>query len=140
MWPHLLLNFSIAFIFSYIYLLLLYSSVSLQCFLLLSSLNSYLCLRLLSSPFFFLLRLMMIFLDNRFCLDQRIFWSTNIYKNVPNFLFFGHKNVSDFLEIYLKLFFFLVPFFFQNFGASFHLEALGNGLFGLVAGSARIQL
>ena len=61
MWPPLLLNFPIAFILSYIYLSLLYSLVSLQCFFLLSSSDSQLCLRL-SSQFFFPKRLRMIIL------------------------------------------------------------------------------
>ena len=61
MWPPLLLNFPIAFILSYIYLLLFQDLVSLQCFFLLSSSNSQLCLHL-SSQFFFLQRLRMIFL------------------------------------------------------------------------------
>ena len=33
------------------------------------------------------------FWDNWFCLDQRIFWGTNVYKDIPDFLFFGRKDV-----------------------------------------------
>lgn len=76
-----------------------------------------------------------------FFLDQRIFWGTNVYKDVSNFLFIGHKDVSNFLEFYLKLnFIFLLPLPFQNFEASFHLRALGNGLFGLVEGLALLNV
>ena len=41
-----------------------------------------------------------------------------VYKDVPNFLFFDYNDVSDFLEFHQKLnfeFFFLLPFLFQNF-------------------------
>ena len=48
---------------------------------------------------------MIFFWDNWFCLDQRIFWGTNVYEDVLDFLFFGHKDVLDFLEFQLKLFF-----------------------------------
>ena len=109
MWPPLLLNFPIALILSFIQLLLLHSLVSLQCFLF-SVLHSQLW----------------------FCLDQRIFWVTNVYKDVSDFLFFGHKNISDFLEFQLKLFFFSTTLLFQNFGAPFHFGALSNCLIGLV--------
>ena len=34
------------------------------------------------------------------------FLGTNVYKDVLDFLFFSHKHVSDYLEFYLKLFFF----------------------------------
>ena len=68
-----------------------------------------------------------------------MFLDINVYKDIPDFLFFGHKDVSDVLEFHLKLyifiFFFLLPLLFQNFGALFHL-ALGNGLIGLVEGPA----
>ena len=56
-----------------------------------------------------------------------MFWDINVYKDVPNFLFFGHKNELYFLEFYLKLyflFFFLLPLFFLNFGASLPLKGL----------------
>ena len=39
-------------------------------------------------------------------MDQRIFWGTNVYEDILDFLFFGHKDVLDFLEFQLKLFFF----------------------------------
>ena len=117
MWPPLLLNFPIAFILSYIYLLLFYGVVSLQCFFLLISSNSQLCL-CLSSQFFFLQRLRMIFWDNLFCLDPKKFWGTNVYKDVLDFLYFCHKDVSDFLKFHMKLFFFFpTTLLFQNFGA-----------------------
>ena len=108
MWPPLLLNFPIALILSFIQLLLLHSLVSLQCFLF-SVLHSQLW----------------------FCLDQRVFWVTNVYKDVSDFLFFGHKNISDFLEFHLKLFFFYYPSF-SKFWAPFHFGALRNGLIGLL--------
>ena len=116
MWPPLLLNFPIALILSFIQLLLLHSLVSLQCFLF-SVLHSQLW----------------------FCLDQRIFWVTNVYKDVLDFLFFGHKNISDFLEFHLKLFFFY-SFFFKILGPSFHLGALDNGLISLMEGPALHEL
>ena len=61
-----------------------------------------------------------------------MFWGTNVYKDVPEFLFFGYKNVSYFLEFHLKLdflffIFFLLPVIFKIWGP-FHLGALGNGL------------
>ena len=49
-------------------------------------------------------------------------------------LFFSINDVLDFLKFLLKLFFFYHLFFFKILGASFHLEALGNGLIGLVEG------
>ena len=67
-----------------------------------------------------------------------MFWDINVYKDVSDFLFFGHKNVSYFLEFHLKLnfffffFLFLLPFLFLNFGAPFHLGDLGNDLISLV--------
>ena len=72
-----------------------------------------------------------------------MFWGTNVYKDVPDFLFFGHKDVSDFFRISSKTIFFI--FFlllrrFKNLGVPFHLGALGNGLIGLVEGPALNQL
>ena len=63
-----------------------------------------------------------------------MFWDINVYKDVSDFLLFGHKNVSYFLEFYLKLyiFLFLLPLLFLNFGAPFHLGGLGNNLISLV--------
>ena len=63
---------------------------------------------------------------------------TNVYQDVPDFLFFGHKDVLDFLEFHRKLkFFFYYPFYFKIlFWGAFHLGALGNGLIGLVEGPA----
>ena len=79
----------------------------------------------------------MIFLRQLIFLRPKNFLGTKICKDVPNFLFFDHEDVLDFLEFLLNLFFFfsLLPLFFQNFGAPFHLGALGNGLIGLVEGS-----
>ena len=46
------------------------------------------------------------------------------------------KMYQIFWSFFLTFFFFsLLPLFFQNFGAPFHLGALGNGLIGLVEGS-----
>ena len=44
------------------------------------------------------------------------FLGNSVFREVPVFLFFDHKDVPDFLEFYLKLFFFLLPILFQNFG------------------------
>ena len=44
------------------------------------------------------------------------FLGNSVFRDVPVFLFFDHKDVPDFLEFYLKLFFFLLPILFQNFG------------------------
>ena len=43
------------------------------------------------------------------------FLGNSVFRDVPVFLFFDHKDVPDFLEFYLKLFFFLLPILFQNF-------------------------
>ena len=40
----------------------------------------------------------MIFLGLLILFRSKNSSGTNIYKNVPNFLFFGYNNVSDFLE------------------------------------------
>ena len=66
-------------------------------------------------------------------MDQRIFWGTNVYEDVLDFLFFGHTDVLDFLEFQLKLF-----FFFSRILDPFHLGALGLSLIGLVEGPALI--
>ena len=83
---------------------------------------------------------MMIFLGQLILFRPKFFWGTNVCKDVLDFLFFSHKDVSDFLKFYLKLilfiYFFLLPLLFQNLGAPFHLRALGNGLIGLVEGPA----
>ena len=73
------------------------------------------------------------FFNNWFCLDQFFFWGTNVYKDVPYFLFFGHMDVLEFLKFYLKLnfyffIFFYHPFFFKISGLPFHLWVLDNGL------------
>ena len=70
-----------------------------------------------------------------------MFWSTNVYKTVLVFLFFGHKDISYFWKFHLKLYFlffifYFCPFFFKILGPSFHLGVLNNGLIGLVEGPA----
>ena len=65
------------------------------------------------------------------------FLGNSVFRDVPVFLFFDHKDVPDFLEFYLKLFFFFsTTNSFPKFWAPFHLEAFGNGLIGLVEGPA----
>ena len=59
---------------------------------------------------------------------------TSVYWDVPAFLFFGHKDVSDFLEFHLKLFFFSTTPSIPKFRGPLYLEALGNDLIGLVEG------
>ena len=67
---------------------------------------------------------------------------TNVYQDVPDFLFFGHKDLLDFLKFHWKLnFFFYYPFYFKIlFWGAFHLGALGNGLIGLVEGPALLLI
>ena len=53
---------------------------------------------------------------------------------------FGQNDGVDFFLGFNQepfFFFLLTPLFFQNFGAPFHLRALGNGLTGLVEGPAK---
>ena len=65
-----------------------------------------------------------------------MFWDTNVYKDVSIFLFFGHKDISNFwtfhLKLYIYIYFFLPFFFFKILGPFFYLGALGNDLIGLV--------
>ena len=76
----------------------------------------------------------MLFRSTKECLG------TNVYKDIPDFLFFGHNDVTDFLEFHLKLYiyiyYFYYLFFFKILGPSFHLGVLNNGLIGLVEGPA----
>ena len=74
-----------------------------------------------------------------------MFWDTNVYKDVSTFLFFGHKDISNFLTFHLKLYtyiyiFFFTPFFFKILGPFFYLRALDNDLIGLVEGLTPVKI
>ena len=60
----------------------------------------------------------MIFLRQLIFLRPKNFLGTKICKDVPNFLFFDHEDVLDFLVFILNLFFFFLycPFFFKILG------------------------
>ena len=55
---------------------------------------------------------------------------TNVYKDIPDFLFFGHNDVTDFLEFHLKLYIYIYIYIisttssFSKFWASLPLRGL----------------
>ena len=52
------------------------------------------------------------------------FLGNSVFRDVPVFLFFDHKDVLDFLEFYLKLFFFFYYQFFSKILSPFPLGGL----------------
>ena len=52
------------------------------------------------------------------------FLGNSVFRDVPVFLFFDHKDVPDFLEFYLKLFFFFYYQFFSKILGPFPLGGL----------------
>ena len=70
----------------------------------------------------------MIFLGQLILFRPKFFWGTNVCKDVLDFLFFSHKDVSDFLKFYLKLilfiYFFLLPPSFSKSWGPLSLEGL----------------
>ena len=70
-----------------------------------------------------------------------MFWDTNVYKDVSIFLFFGHKDISNFWTFHLKLYIYIFyPFFFKILGPFFYLGALGNDLIDLVEGLTPVKI
>ena len=70
-----------------------------------------------------------------------MFWDTNVYKDVSIFLFFGHKDISNFWTSHLKLYIYFLPFFFfKILGPFFYLGALGNDRIGLVEGPTPVKI
>ena len=61
----------------------------------------------------------MLFLRKLILFILKNFLGTNVYWDVPAFLFFGHKDVSDFLEFHLKLFFFFYYPFYSKISGPF---------------------
>ena len=65
-------------------------------------------------------KLRMLFLGKLILFKPKNFLGTSVFQDVPAFLFFGHKDVPNFLEFHLKLIFcflFLLSILFQNFGS-----------------------
>ena len=76
----------------------------------------------------------MLFLGKLILFILKNFLGTGVYSDVLAFLFFGHKDVPDFLEFHLKLFLFSTTPSITKLQGRFYLEALSNDLIGLVEG------
>ena len=71
-------------------------------------------------------KLRMLFLGKLILFRPKNFLGTSVFRDVPAFLFFGHKDVPDFLEFHLKLIFvfFYYYLFFSKILGPFPLGGL----------------